>query len=140
MSSETILTAELAMLIGLYELAAGFAGLTRRLVWTELLSAFEASPALTFVTGFVAFTIGGAMVLVHNEWTGALAIIVSLIGWIALIEGLLIMAAPGGLLGMSRSLVGNQRGVSLLALLVGACLFIAGLVTFLDNLVIIKLF
>lgn len=128
MTTAIPLTLHLAVLIGLYDLAAGLAGLTGAIRWEALLDEFEKSPALTFVTGFMAFVIGGVLTLAHNIWTDPIAIIVSLIGWVALIEGLLIMVIPRPLLGLSRSLVTNQRAVSAFAILVGALLITLGLV------------
>jgi hypothetical protein len=128
MTTAIPLTLHLAVLIGLYDLAAGLAGFTDAIKWGAVLDEFEASPALTFVTGFMAFVIGGALILAHNIWTDPIAIIVSLIGWVALIEGLLIMVIPRPFLGFSRSLVTNQRAVSALAIIVGVLLITLGLV------------
>ncbi|MEO8546810.1 MAG: DUF2065 domain-containing protein [Sphingomicrobium sp.] len=127
MITATILTLHLAVLIGLYEFSAGLAGLTGRISWAAMLDEFERSPALTFVTGFMAFAIGGTLVLVHCIWTDLLAVIVSLIGWIALAEGLLLMIVPGPLLAFSRRLVGNQKLVSLIAAAFGLILIALGL-------------
>lgn len=137
-SASSLLTPQLAMLIGLYELAAGIAGLSGRLVWADLIDGFDRSPALTFVTGLVAFAIGGAMVMAHNLWAGPLAIIVSLIAWAALVEGLLLIAWPQPIMAMSRPLVRNQRAISLAAALFGAAMLAAGLYAFVDSLVFIK--
>jgi hypothetical protein len=127
MTTAIPLTLHLLVLIGLYELAAGLAGLTGTLDWPKLLDEFERSPALSFVTGFAAFAIGGAIVLAHHHWTDLPAIIVSAVGGIALAEGLLVMAVPGPLLRMARPLVRNQRAISLLAALFGAALILIGL-------------
>jgi hypothetical protein len=127
MITVTILTLHLAVLIGLYELTAGLAGLTGRIRWAALLDEFDRSPALTFVTGFMAFAVGGTLILVHCIWTDLLAVIVSLIGWIALAEGLLLMIMPGPLIAFSRRLVGNQKLISLLAAGFGLILIALGL-------------
>ncbi len=127
MTTATTLTLHLAVLIGLYELSAGLAGLTGRISWAALLDEFDRSPALTFVTGFMSFAIGGALILVHCLWTDVLAVIVSLIGWIALAEGLLLMIIPGPLIAFSRRLVGNQKLISLLAAGFGLILIALGL-------------
>lgn len=127
MATATTLTLHLAVLIGLYELAAGLAGLTGRISWATMLDEFDRSPALTFMTGFMAFAIGGALILVHCLWTDLLAVIVSLIGWIALAEGLLLMIMPGPLVAFSRRLVGNQKLISLLAAAFGLILIALGL-------------
>jgi hypothetical protein len=127
MTTAIPLTLHLAVLIGLYEFAAGIAGLTGQISWNAMLDEFERSPALTFITGFICFVLGGVLIITHDVWTDVLAIIVSLIGWIVAVEGLLIMASPQPLLAFSRKLVPNQRAVSLIAILFGAFLIIAGL-------------
>ena len=127
MTTATILTLHLAVLIGLYELSAGLAGLTGRINWAAMLDEFERSPTLMFITGFLAFAIGGTLILVHCLWTDLLAVIVSLIGWIALAEGLLLMIMPGPLLALSRRPVGNQKLVSLVAAAFGLILIVLGL-------------
>ena len=127
MTTVVPLTLHLLVLIGLYELAAGIAGLTRQIDWQQMIEEFERSPALIFVTGFLAFITGGVLIIGHSHWTDVPAAIVSAIGWIAATEGLLIMAFPRPLLAFSRGVVGHQRLVSLLAALVGVVLVLIGL-------------
>ena len=128
MTTATMITLQIAVLIGLYEIAAGLAGLSGRISWSAMLDEFERSPALTFITGFLVFALGGTLVIIHNLWTDALAVIVSLIAWIALAEGLLIMIAPGPLLALSRPLVRSPRLIGAIALLFGAFMLVAGLI------------
>jgi hypothetical protein len=127
MITATVLTLHLAVLIGVYELAAGIAGLTGRINWAAMLDEFERSPALMFMTGFAAFVVGAAINLGHHHWTDLPAIIVSLIGWIAIVEGVMIMVCPKPLLAFSRRLVGNQKLISLLAVAFGLILIALGL-------------
>ena len=121
------LTLHLLVLIGLYDLAAGLAGLAGQMDWRQMIEEFDRSPALTFVTGFLAFIVGGVLIIAHSHWTDLPAAIVSAIGWIAAAEGLLIMAFPRPLLAISRGLVGNQRLVSLFAAVIGVVLIVIGL-------------
>ncbi len=127
MTTAIPLTLHLLALIGLYELAAGIAGLTGRIDWRAMMEEFERSPSLAFVTGFVVFVIGGVMIMNHHHWTDPLAIIVSAIAWIALVEGLLIMIAARPLLIFFRPVVVNQRMISLFAAIFGIALIILGL-------------
>jgi len=121
------LTLHLATLIGAYELAAGIVSLTGRLDWDAMLSEFERSPALTFVTGFMCFAIGGTLILVHQHWTDPLAVIVSAVAWIVTAEGLLIMVAGKSLMILSRPLVRSPRAIGVLAATFGALMILAGL-------------
>ena len=127
MTTAIPLTLHLLVLIGLYELAAGVAGFTGRIDWRAMMDEFERSPSLSFVTGFMVFVIGGVMVMSHHHWTDLLAIIVSLIAWIALIEGLTIMIVARPLLVFFRPVVANQRAISIFAALFGVILILLGL-------------
>ena len=127
MTTAIPLTLNLLVLIGLYELAAGIAGITGRIEWRAMMDEFERSPSLSFITGFMVFVIGGVMIMSHHHWTDLLADIVSLIAWIALIEGLLIMIVAKPLLVFFRPVVVNQRAISLFAVLFGIVLIALGL-------------
>jgi len=127
MTTAIPLTLHLLVLIGLYELAAGIAGLTGRLDWGAMFEEFERSPSLSFVTGFMVFVIGGVMIMSHHHWTDPLAIVVSLVAWIALIEGLLIMIVAQPLLIFFRPVLGSQRAISAFAALFGLVLIVLGL-------------
>src|SRR5205085_10553320 len=98
MTTAVPLTLQLLILIGLYELAAGIGGLTGRIDWRAMTEEFVASPSLSFVTGFMVFALGGVMIINHHHWTDLLAIIVSAVGWIALVEGIVMMLAAKPLL------------------------------------------
>jgi hypothetical protein len=128
MTTAIPLTLHLLVLIGLYELAAGIAGLTGTVSWRSLIDEFDRSPSLTFMTGFIVFVLGAITIIAHNIWTDVLAGIVSLLGWIAAAEGLLLMVVPGPLFALSRQLVINQRLVSLLAAAFGLILVLLGLI------------
>ena len=127
MTTAIPLTLHLLVLIGLYELSAGIAGLTGRIDWREMTEEFVRSPSLSFVTGFMVFAIAGVMIINHHHWTDFLAIIVSLAGWIALVEGIAMMVAARPLLIFFRPLIGSQRAISLFAAAVGIILILLGL-------------
>lgn len=76
--------------------------------WAVMLKDFERSPALRFLTGLVTLALGATIYLV-NPWRPEdwLAIVVSVIGGIAIAEGLLILAAGERFLSMGRALLGR---------------------------------
>ena len=127
MTTSISLTLYLLVLIGAYEFAAGLAGFSGRMSWTSMIAEFERSPALTFVTGFMAFAIGGAITIGHHHWTDVPAAIVSAVGWIAIVEGILIMVSPKPLLLLVRPIARGQRAVSVFAMMFGAALILLGL-------------
>src|SRR3546814_17690124 len=52
--------------------------------------------------GFPVFAVGAALVLIHSIWRDPLSIIVSVIGYAALVEGALLLAVPGLLIKIGR--------------------------------------
>ena len=85
----------LSRLIGLYCILAALSMIIHRQATVETVIALLHNPSMMFVLGLITLTAGLAMVLAHNIWSGgALAVIVTLVGWITLIKGLLFLFLP----------------------------------------------
>jgi vacuolar-type H+-ATPase subunit I/STV1 len=92
MSPRTIF---LSRLIGLYCILVALSMITRRQATLESVTALLRNPSMIFIVGIITLTGGLAMVLAHNVWSGgALAVVVTLVGWIALIKGLFFLFLP----------------------------------------------
>jgi len=69
--------------------------ITRRQATVESVTALLRDPSMMFILGVITLAAGLAMVLGHNIWSGAaLVVIVTLVGWITLIKGLLFLFLP----------------------------------------------
>lgn len=97
------MTLFLAKAMGGYMIAAGLSGLTMKQRWVRIVSEIRDSAALPYMSGIFIFAIGCVVIWFHNFWTDPLAIIVSLFGWGAMIEGLLFIVLPGPFLKFSAS-------------------------------------
>ena len=120
----------LAVFLGLYMVAAGIGFLTGRGSYATLIDELRDNTALGYVTGAFVFALGAAMVAVHNLWTGPLAIVVSLVGWGALIEGVLMLAIRRTFLGLVKVVPLTPATLvpcGIAAIVLGAVLAIAGL-------------
>jgi putative exporter of polyketide antibiotics len=85
----------LSKLIGLYCILIGLSMMTRRQDTVETVTALLQNPATTLILGVIALAAGLAMVLAHNIWSGgALVVVVTLVGWIALIKSLFFLFLP----------------------------------------------
>lgn len=121
----------IAAMIGLYMLAGGVGMLTDRDLWSRVIKEFAASPALGYLAGILAFAIGAAIVAAHNRWGTPLEIVVSLIGWAALVEGVLMLALRRPFLGFFARLAPSASAPRIIAGLIvaaGAVLLYAALV------------
>ncbi len=92
MSSRTLF---LSKLIGLYCILIGLSMMTRRQATVETVTAVLQNPAMTLILGVITLAAGLAMVLAHNIWSGgALVVVVTLVGWMALIKSLFFLFLP----------------------------------------------
>ena len=85
----------LSRLIGLYCILVALAMITRREATLESVTALLHNPSMIVVVGIITLAAGLAMVLAHNIWSGAaLAVVVTLVGWMTLIKSLLFLFLP----------------------------------------------
>ena len=83
-------TTFLSRLIGLYCILVSLYMVTHKQVTVEIVTAFVHAQSALFAVGLTTVTIGLAMILGHNIWSGgALPVVVTLVGWVALVKGLL---------------------------------------------------
>ena len=127
MDTISILTLRLAEAIGLYMIIVGIGGLVSLSRWRAMMDDLDRSPGLVMALGFPVFVVGAALVLIHSIWTDPLAVIVSLIGYVALFEGALLLATPAPLLRIGRLAVRFTRLWAGISILLGILLFLAGL-------------
>jgi hypothetical protein len=135
MTTTSVITLHLCVLLGLYMLAAGIGGLHEGARWRGLIDELERSPGLCYLLAALAFLAGAGMVLLHNFWSDPLAILVTLIGWSALAEGLVLLAFPAAWFALARLFVPYLRAVAIAAILLGALLLLAGLTGRADSIV-----
>ena len=85
----------LSRLIGLYCILVALSMMSRRQATVETVTALLQNPSLMFILGVITMAAGLAMVLAHNIWSGgALVVVVTLVGWMALIKSLFFLFLP----------------------------------------------
>ena len=127
-TTSTVLTLSLAKAFGAYMVAGGlslFIGQTR---WAGVLDEFRQRPGLTYLAGIVVYALGVVIIMVHNNWGDALAGFISLFGWGAMIEGLIIIAAPSLLLDIAQPMMKPvlMKIFAVAVIILGILLLIAG--------------
>lgn len=96
------------LFVGLYSLAAAIGEWRKPGTFAAMLEDFERLPGLRFITGFLVLALGAAVYLV-NPWRPGdwLAILVSLLGGVMTIEGLVILAMGDRFLPAADWLIGH---------------------------------
>jgi len=83
------------------------------------------NPALVFVSGYPLFVAGLAIVYFHNQWKGGWPVVVTALGWLAVVGGLVRILFPARLAEIATTAVqttGVMPIAALLVLVVGAFL------------------
>ena len=85
----------LSRLIGLYCILIALSMIARREATVDTVTALLQNPSMMFVLGAITLAAGLAMVLAHNIWSrGALALTVTLVGWMTLVKSLSFLFLP----------------------------------------------
>jgi hypothetical protein len=125
-----VLTLQLAKAWGIAMLAMSLVALTGPRRLALVIDDFERLPGLAFMAALFALFLGLGLVMLHNLWTDPTAMIVSFLGWLVLVKGLLLLAAPSGLLAFAVAAASSPlwvRFYGFILLVLGAFLLAFGL-------------
>jgi hypothetical protein len=125
MAEPTDVPAWIALFLGIYSLAAAIGELRRPGGWTAMLAHFEEQPGL-------CISLGGAIYLVNpwrpDDW---LAVTITVLGGLMVVEGAVIMAFGEPFLGFFRRMIGGaSRGWTVFSALFGVAAIFAGFTRF----------
>src|SRR5438128_8313461 len=92
----------------------------------ELAEQVSRDPALIFVSGILLFVAGLAIVRAHNRWTKEWPVLVTILGWLAILSGLARMLFPTRLASIAGG-IGQTTGA-----IIPAAIVLLGLGAFLS--------
>src|SRR5262245_48355437 len=108
----------IAGLIGPLMVAMGVAVLLNRNLFPALMVQVARDVGLIFLSGVLLLLAGIAIVRVHNVWTGGWRIVVTVLGWLAILSGLVRMLFPQFAAPIVESLGANATALLLAGLVV----------------------
>jgi len=106
----------IARLIGPVFVVSGIAMLLNRDGYPAMVDEFLRSPALIYIAGFLALLGGLAIVNVHNSWDWGWPLIVTVIGWLAVIGGIFRMVAPQYVQTLGSAMFAHSAAVVVIAI------------------------
>ena len=121
--------AHIFQLLGLVYAAAGIRGIIDKEAYRVIMKDSIESPALYYLFGLLALVLGFLLVVYHNEWSLSWSVIITIFGWIAFIEGILIIAFPALFLKLSEWMVKKEkflRVYAFVALILGILFLVLG--------------
>jgi len=113
-----------AKILAIVYISAGIAVLGKRITFNKIIEDFKNSQALTFVSGFMTVVIGVLLVQYHNIWEKNWTVLITVIGWISLVKGVMLIAFPQFVYSF-KGLYRNHRVVGIFMIIFGilfACL------------------
>jgi len=84
----------IAKLLGPVYAVVGVALFFKGQMFREILKNFIDSPALVYLAGFMGLLAGLTLVLAHNVWVLDWRLVITLIGWIAIVRALITIFHP----------------------------------------------
>jgi len=104
------MTVFLGKLLGLYLVAISIGMLANRRRTMATIDEMARSDPWMLFSGMVATTAGLAVVLGHQVWSGgALPVVVTIMGWAALLKGVMLLLVPGEQIAAAYKGIGFER-------------------------------
>jgi len=115
----------IAALLGPTLIASGASIFLNLDAWPGMVDQVFHDPGLVFVSGYLLFVAGLAIVYFHNQWKGGWPVVVTVLGWLAVVGGLVRILFPTRLAEIATRAVqtaGVMPMAALLTLVIGAFL------------------
>ena len=111
----------IAKIFGLLYLVVGAGLILNRKVFQQIMDDFCKNAALILYGGIFSLGIGLVIVLTHNVWVTGWPVIITIIGWIAIIKGVWLIIFPNTVSAFMQAYQKNEN--LLIAQSVGALIF-----------------
>ena len=103
----------LAKLIGPVMLAVGIGIFANAAVYRVLADEFLRSRALIYLSGLLLMTAGLAVVLNHNAWVLNWPVLITILGWLAVVGGAIRIVMPQGTERIGRRVLRNDMNLKI---------------------------
>lgn len=115
--------AQIFQLAGIVYLSVGIGIISSRDFYSKMVANFMDNAAAYYLGGLTALTIGYLLVTFHNDWVKDWPVLITILGWIALIKGIFLLAAPNAAAQVSSYFIKNVKFINIwatVAIILGA--------------------
>ena len=98
----------IAKMFGIFCLAAAAGMMINRQFYRKFMEDYANNTALIFFSGMFAIMVGTAIVLLHNVWAANWTVIITFIGWAALLKGAWLIVFPRSVAGVMQAYLKND--------------------------------
>ncbi|MFH1284799.1 MAG: hypothetical protein ABIJ26_06685 [Candidatus Margulisiibacteriota bacterium] len=114
----------IAKFFALLFVAIGLGMLIDRVYYHKMTKTIVKAPATIYLGGLLALLIGFILVESHNVWIKDWSVIITVLGWLALVKGVLLLLLPRPMMSLASRLVKGKNA----PLVYGIILLVLGLV------------
>ena len=117
--------AQIFQVFSLLYLAIGIGMLINKDLYKKMFNDFIENIACLYFGGIMALVVGFLLVTFHNTWTKDLSVIITILGWMALIKGILILVLPKIMVALTKAMVESNKFLkieSVIIIIVGLAL------------------
>ena len=101
-------TRTFARILGPFLAIASFTAVARSADMRELLADFESTPVWSWVVGAFVLLGGIVVVVLHPHWRGFTASAISVLGWLMVVRGFLLLAFPAVFATIAERTIGAE--------------------------------
>ena len=116
-------------MLSLAYIAIGIGILFNRGFYRKVFEGYADDGSALYLGGVVALIVGYLIVIFHNEWAKDWSVIITIIGWLALIKGIVILILPKMMIALIKAMVKSNSlltVMAIVALIVGVALSFLG--------------
>ena len=99
----------LAKLIGPFFAIVGISVLMNADAFRAIAKEFMKSPGLVFLSGLLTLPVGLAIVLTHNVWVANWPVLITIVGWLAVITGVIRIACTKQIIRFGKKATANKN-------------------------------
>lgn len=115
----------IAQILGIFFAVVGIAMVVNSKSVVGAIEESVSHKGVVFLWGLLALFMGAVIVSVNNTWTSGLPLLITILGWLALIKGVFILLAPAAAVALYRKF--SKGGMVVFC---GVVAFVLGLVLF----------
>lgn len=108
----------IARMLGVFYVVIGLGILLNGKFYRNIIDYYINSPGAIYLGGVIALVVGFLIVSYHNIWDGSWRVIISIIGWIALVKGISLLTFPAALMKLAKPLFLTKRSTVITGIIV----------------------
>ena len=113
----------LARILAVTFLSAGLGSLLNKNYLHKVLEDFLKSPGLSYLGGLIALWLGFMMVNYHNVWVSNWTVVITILGWLTLLKGMVLLIFPKWAIGVAGKYKAENTGIfTVMSLVLGLVL------------------